>query len=220
MSHSGADMWMPSESDDPEYDQDQLDEIERLEADARAQLAPKPKRLAHSLSVARTAEHMALLYGVDPFLARCAGILHDWDKVVPHEELIRRAQSLGIDMGVDLHLVEPLLHGKVAALELADLYPELDPAVFQAIARHTTGASDMTPLDEVVFVADGIEPLRKASEGIERTRSLVGREPLDDVYWESFWGGMVYVIQTGRYLWPGTLSVYNDLAAARNGARR
>ena len=96
-------------------------------------------------------------------------------------------------------------------------------ALSSAVAQQTFVLSEHYPRSQaanVVFVADGIEPLRKASEGIERTRSLVGREPLDDVYWESFWGGMVYVIQTGRYLWPGTLSVYNDLAAARNGARR
>ena len=211
--------WRPSDSDDPEYDEEQLSEIEKLEKDLRVQLAPKPKRLAHSLSVARTAEHMAMLYGVDPFLARCAGILHDWDKGVPHDQLVARARNLGIDMGVDLQMVESLLHGKVAAIELAGRYPELDPAVFQAIDRHTTGAADMTPLDEVVFVADGIEPLRRSSKGIEETRSMVGREPLDDVYWNAFSGGMVYVIQTARYLWPGTLDTYNRLVESRSARR-
>jgi HD superfamily phosphohydrolase YqeK len=62
---------------------------------------------------------------VDPFLARVAGILHDWDKVVPDDELVRRARELGIDFGVDLDLVRPLLHGVVAARELPALYPEL-----------------------------------------------------------------------------------------------
>lgn len=215
-----GDAWRPVEGEDFGYDEAQLAEIARLEGAAREQLAPKPRRLAHSLSVARTAEHLAGIYGVDPYLARVSGILHDWDKVVPPSELVERARALGIDLGVDLGRVEPLLHGMVAARELPARFPELPAAVWQAIDRHTTGAADMTALDEVLFVADGIEPLRPSSEGIEATRSLVGEVPLDDVYWNAFAGGIVYVIQTGRYLYPGTLDIYNQLVDARSRRRQ
>lgn len=192
--------------------------LSKLEQDVRAQLAPKPKRLAHSLSVAACAESLALTYGVDPFLARAAGLLHDWDKVLPHAELLARARELGIDMGVDLALVEPLLHGMVASRELPARYPELPHEVWRAIDVHTTAAADMSDLDMVLFVADGIEPLRPASPGIERTRSLVGKASLADVFWDSFVGGITYVLEGGRYLYPGTIGVYNALVAARAGA--
>ena len=102
------------------YAPEQQDLLARIESAVRVQLAPKPKRLAHSLSVAHCCEGLALTYGVDPFCARAAGLLHDWDKVVPAGELVSRARGLGIDMGVDLELVEPLLHGIVAARELPD----------------------------------------------------------------------------------------------------
>lgn len=212
------DQWRPRAGEEFGYTAGQLAEIDRLEGAARVQLAPKPKRLAHSLSVARTAEHMAALYGVDPYLARVSGILHDWDKVVPKPELVERARALGIDLGVPLERVEPLLHGMVAARELPKRFPELPSEVWQAIDRHTTGAADMSPLDEVLFVADGIEPLRPPSEGIEATRALVGEAPLDDVYWNAFSGGIVYVIQTGRYLYPGTLDIYNQLVERRSAS--
>ena len=203
----------------PAYTASQLAVLERIEAAVRAQLAPKPKRLAHSLSVAECAEAMAQTYGVDPFLARAAGLLHDWDKVVPHKELVDRASSYGIDMGVDLGLVEPLLHGIVAARELPRLFPELPREVWRAIEVHTTAAATMSDLDMVLFVADGIEPLRPASPGIEETRLLVGVAPLADVFWNSFVGGIVYVLEGGRYLYPGTIAVYNQLAAARTRCR-
>ena len=191
--------------------------IERLEADLSLQLAAKPKRLAHSLSVARTAERLALAYDVDPFLARAAGVLHDWEKATPARELVDHARALGVDLGVDLDLVRPLLHGIVAARVLPGRYPELPAAVWRAIEVHTTAAADMTPLDEVLFVADGIEPLRPATPGIERTRSLVGKLPLDELFWESFVGGIVYVLEGSRYLYPGTIEVYNALALRRAG---
>lgn len=205
----------------PDYTDAQKAEIAKLERDLEAHMAQvKPHRYEHSLSVARTAEQMALAYGIDPFLARVAGTLHDWDKVIPNDEEIEHARALGIDLGVSLELVQPLLHGLTAARELPKLYPELPAEVFQAIARHTTGHAHMTPLDEVIFVADGIEPLRKGSIGIAETRALVdARAPLDEVYYQSFAGGIVYVIKTDRYLYPGTIDIYNDLVAQRDEAR-
>lgn len=190
--------------------------LARIKSDVTEHLSGKPRRLAHSLSVARCAERLAVTYGVDPFLARAAGLLHDWEKACSVSEQISHAKELGIDMGVELELVHSLLHGRVAARILPARYPELPPAVWHAIAVHTSADSDMNPLDEVLFVADGIEPLRPSSPGIERVRKLVGKASLDDLFWDSFTGGIAYVIEGGRYLYPRTIEVYNALAARRN----
>ena len=198
-----------------EYGEGQLASIEGYENAARVQLAPKPKRLAHSLSVGLTAERLAAIYGVEPYLARVAGILHDWEKVLPARESIARASGLGIELGVELALVEPLLHGMIAARELPERFPELPDDVWQAIDRHTLGNAHMSPLDMVVFVADGIEPLRKPVDAIKRQRKLVGKASLSDLYWECFSDGVSYVIETRRYLYPGTLSIYNDIVLER-----
>ena len=144
-----------------------------------------------------------------------AGILHDWSKALPHEELVRRSRELGIDLGVDCALVEPLLHGMVAARELPARYPELPHAVWQAIDRHTLGNAHMSPLDMAVFVADGIEPLRGTIPALERQRALVATTSLADLFWASFADGVGYVISTRRYLYPGTLDIYNDIVFAR-----
>lgn len=202
------------------YAPEQQDLLARIESAVRVQLAPKPKRLAHSLSVADCCEGLALIYGVDPFCARAAGLLHDWDKVVPAGELVSRARDLGIDMGVGLELVEPLLHGIVAARELPDVFPELPREVWRAVEVHTTAAAAMSPLDQALFVADGIEPLRPATPGIQTVRELVGKAPLEEVFWTSFVGGITYVLEGGRYLYPGTIDTYNSLAAARRNASR
>ena len=203
------------------YTPAQLAVLAQIEADVATQLAVKPRRLAHSMSVASTAESMALMYGVDPFLARVAGLLHDWDKVVPDEELVSRARALELDFeGADLEDVKPLLHACVAACELPALYPDLPEEVWHAISVHTTAGYRMSPLDKVLFVADGIEPLRPSSPGIEATRALVGRAPLDDVFWNSFVGGIIYVLEGSRHLYEGTIRIYNALAAERSGSAR
>lgn len=200
---------------EPDYSAEQRALLACLEEDLKVQLARKQHRLAHSLSVASCAEGLALLYGVEPFEARLAGILHDWEKALSSEQVVARARELGIDMGVDLELVAPLLHGIVAARELPARYPEVPPDVWHAVEVHTTAASQMSPLDMVLFVADGIEPLRPRTPGIEASRSLVGEAALPDLFWDSFVGGIIYVLKGSRYLWPGTIDTYNKLAAAR-----
>jgi predicted HD superfamily hydrolase involved in NAD metabolism len=196
----------------PFYTEDQRKEIARIRQALKVHMAKaKPKRYAHSLSVAKTATSLALMYDVDPYLACCAGLLHDWEKVFDNDQQIASAHELGIDLGVDLSLVGNLLHGPLAARRLPAVFPELPSAVWQAIARHTMGAIDMMPLDMVVFVADGIEPLRAKTPSLERIRHRVGKVSLTSLYWESFVGGIIYVLQGGRYLYPGTLEIYNAL---------
>ncbi len=204
----------------PHYTADEQARIAQLENDLREHMAQaKPARYAHSLSVAHTAEQMALAYDVDPYAARVAGILHDWDKVLSAEQQIARASELGIDLGVAPHLVQPLLHGMTAARHLPERYPWIEDGVWQAIDRHTIGHAEMTALDMVVFVADGIEPRRRDVDAIRAVRAMVdAREPLPEVYWTSFFHGVSYVIETERYLYPGTLDIYNTLALQRKAA--
>lgn len=195
--------------------EEQVAELARIEGLLRARMeAVKPRRLKHSLNVAATAGDLALTYGVDEFLARAAGLLHDWDKVVPDDELAARAVQLGIGFDAPVTRVLPLLHGPVAARELPDRFPDLPAEVFQALDRHTVGAVDMSPLDMVVFIADGIEPMRNG-EDIARLRTLVGEVSLPELFFECLAQGVCYVLQTRRYLYPGTLTVYNAYVERR-----
>lgn len=207
--------WCPPENEYVEYEPWQQAMLARLESETKGQLASDKRRLEHSLSVAREAEYLGFLYDVDPYLCRVCGYLHDWYKVVPKEELIEKGYRLGIDLGVPLEKAEPLLHGMVAARELPERFPHLPHAVWHAIATHTSAAEDMSPLDMVLFVADGIEPLRRSSPGIAQTRSLVSEVSLEDLFWNAFVGGIVYVIEGGRYLLPRTIEIYNSLAQDR-----
>jgi len=187
----------------------------RHEVLVRRQVSTK-KRRAHSLSVADAPRESCRHLRSRSLLARVSGILHDWCKALSKEDVIRRATELGVDLGVDLRLVQPLLHGIVAAEELPGIYPELPPEVFRAIRLHTTGAVDMTPLDMVVFVRwhrAAQAALRGCREGSLARGNGFPRRPLLGV----FVGGIVYVIEGGRYLYPGTIEIYNALALRRGG---
>lgn len=197
------------------------EERERL-SDVEAKLAVRmkeaKKRHVHTLGVAACATEMAKVYGVDQYEAALAGLLHDWDKVIPDDELVARALHYGVPIVGAPALAAPLLHGPVAAYELPQLIPDLPQTVLQAISRHTVGACDMTPLDMVVFVADAIEPGRRGDYA-DRLREQVGTITLDELFFQCFAQGLVYVINTGRYLYPTALDIYNHYACLRDNKK-
>lgn len=173
-----------------------------------------PRRYQHSLGVARTAVELARAYGVDEYHAALAGLVHDWDKVLDDHELLARAAQYGVRVSGSPTLAAGLLHGPVAAHELPRIFEGISAEVCQAVARHTVGACDMTPLDMVVFTADAIEPGRRGDYA-ERLRAMVGREPLEELFFQTFAQGLVYVISGGRYLYPTAIDIYNAYAARR-----
>ena len=171
-------------------------------------------RFKHSVNVSKVARRLAKTYGADPDKARLAGILHDWDKGLSNEELRARAQDLGVEVDPMVLTDMPwLLHGPTAAVALAREYPQFGTDVFQAIARHTSGAADMTSLDSIIYIADIIEPDRSFGdmEGIERLRTLVGKLPLDELYFQAFKYTLEFLISTDRVLYPATIDTWNIL---------
>lgn len=187
----------------------------RIEADIARQLKDRPRRLEHSHRVAETAVKLAQIYGVDEFDARAAGLLHDHAKAYSSEELLGKARAFGLDFGCDLALVLPILHGPIAACELKGIYPELDPAVFDAIERHTVACPAMSSLDMIIYIADGLEPGRPSTPRIERQRALIGAISLEELFLESFAGSIAYVLETKRFLWPGIVETYNHYVQKR-----
>ena len=185
--------------------------LERMREMLDVRMGDHRKRRNHSLGVARIAAALAKTYGVDPFLAEAAGLVHDWDKVLDEAELLARAAQYGIEVAGSPTNSVQLLHGPVAAVELPQLFGELPSSVFQAIARHTVGAEDMTDLDMVVFVADAIEPMRKGAYA-EELRAKVGKVDLVHLFFDCFAGGLTYVIDTRRNLYPTAITIYNHYA--------
>lgn len=172
------------------------------------------KRYAHSKGVAKTAKRLAAVYGYDPKVARMAGILHDWDKGLSADEVRERARALGVEARPEVIEGMPwLLHGPTAAKALEAEYPEFGSEVFQAIARHTSGAADMAPLDCIIYIADIIEPNRTFGDerGIRRLRELVGKVPLDRLYFEAFKYTLQFLVANDRQLAPDTLEIWNAL---------
>ena len=165
--------------------------------------ALKPRRFAHSLSVAYTARRLALLHGLDPLRAEQAGLLHDCAKCLPLEEMQRIALDSSLTDDPEILRSGALLHSVVGARVALEQYGMEDPQVLDAIRYHNTGCPGMSRLAMCVCLADSIEPLRDSYPLLEQIRALAG-ESLERALLLSLESTAEYVTSRGYYLHPRT----------------
>lgn len=115
-----------------------------------------PKRQIHSLNVLNYALHLAIRHGISSWQTGKAALLHDCAKCLPAEQ----QESLARGGDEQELLNEPLVHGPAGAVLARQHFGINDDAVLRAIRCHTTGCADMTPLDQIIFIADKVEPGR------------------------------------------------------------
>jgi predicted HD superfamily hydrolase involved in NAD metabolism len=121
-------------------------------------------RYAHSVRVARFAEGLAFRHGEDPLKARLAGLLHDLARLYSAQRLLAECGARGMAIDDFEHANPIVLHARLGAELAREHYGVADEAILSAIRKHTVAAADMSSLDVIVFLADGLEPGRSFAE--------------------------------------------------------
>ncbi len=140
--------------------------MDRLESLISGKLSPK--RFNHSLGVAQTAAELADSSGVDREKARTAGLVHDYARELPTEQLVALARKLGVEDDISLAYPE-LLHGPVGAYLIKLELGIEDAEILVAVTSHTLGRRKMGTLEQIIYLADMIEPARRYP-GVEDLR--------------------------------------------------
>jgi predicted HD superfamily hydrolase involved in NAD metabolism len=121
-------------------------------------------RYEHVVRVARCADVLAQHHGVDASKARIAGMLHDLARLYTGSRLIEECERRRIVID-DFERANPIvLHAPLGAALAREEFGIDDAEILSAIAKHTTGAAEMTPLDCIVYLADSLEPGREFPE--------------------------------------------------------
>ena len=129
-------------------------------------------RYIHSLGVAKSARHLAELYGSDPEKAYFAGLMHDVMKNAAPEEQLQMIKKADIILSSSERLNRKLWHAIAGAAFLKLELNITDPDIIGAVRWHTTGKANMTTLEKVIYLADYIEPNRDF-DGVEDLRRVV-----------------------------------------------
>ena len=136
----------------------------------------KKTRAAHAVGVCETARQMARQFGADEALAARAGILHDVTKALTGAQQLLLAEKYEVRLTDFERQNRQLLHAKTGAAIARTLFGECE-AVCSAITYHTTGKTDMTTLEKIIYLADMIEPNR-TYPGVDTIRAAA-EESLD-----------------------------------------
>lgn len=129
------------------------------------------KRFNHCLGVAKCCYDLAQRWGGDPTQAYLAGLFHDIAREMPSEQLLSIAREHRCDIDEASRNAPILLHGAVSGIIAKENYNITDPAIIDAMEKHTLGDGSTGLLDRILFLSDAIEPNRRY-EGIEDLRNL------------------------------------------------
>lgn len=145
-------------------------EIEKLQEKMAKEL--DGKRFWHTIGVAHTAATLAMRYDVDMDTAYVAGLLHDCAKCISDKKKLSICKKNGIAVTETEQMNPSLLHAKVGAFLAKDKYHIDDISIIDAITYHTTGRPNMTDLEQIIYIADYIEPGRNKASHLDEIRHL------------------------------------------------
>ena len=134
------------------------------------------KRYKHSVNVAEMAVRLAKKFGCDEDKAYTAAILHDCQKEVDPELMLKEAKESGFYVDpVELDCPK-LWHAIAGAYYVKNVLKIEDEEILSAIRFHTVGKANMSDIEKIVFLADTVSAERDY-EDVEKYRKIV----LDDL---------------------------------------
>lgn len=178
----------------------------RSELIDRLKKALKDKRFQHVLRVEETAIELAAQYGVDIEKASIAGLCHDYAKQRPDEDFIAEIKKKGLNPLL-LDYGNAIWHGVVGAELIKDELGIWDEDILNAVRHHTTGAPVMTKLEQVIYMADYIEPGRDFT-GVKKARVITAANLQAGVAYQTK-HTLAYLIENGKPVYPKTIDTYN-----------
>lgn len=163
-------------------------------------------RFKHVLRVEQTALDLAQANDVDLEKASIAGLCHDYAKQRSDKDFIKEIDRDGLDPDLK-NWGNPIWHGLVGAEMVKHELGVWDEDILNAIRHHTTGAATMSKLEQVIYMADYIEPAR-AFPGVDLARELTKKSLALGVAYQTK-STLQYLLDHGSPIYPATILTYN-----------
>ncbi len=190
--------------------------IEAIESRLREVI--NPKRYRHTMGVVDAAVYLANKYGGNAADAHLAALLHDFAKDFSEAQLKAYVDKNQLEVDEILMEAHELLHGKVGAHIAKKEFHIENEAILKAIENHTTGSTNMSTLEKIIYLADFIE-VGRDYPGVDDLRQLA-EESLDKAVLKAFNNTIVYVISIEKPLHPNTIYARNEILKLIEGAKK
>lgn len=137
------------------------------------------KRLRHTLEVEKMAARLGELYAPDKIqMLRAAALLHDITKEKTVDEQILLCAKYNLEVSRDELFAPKTFHAKTAAAVIKDEYPDFaDEEIISAVRWHTTGRTNMSLCEMIVYLADYIDMSRTFEDCVKLRAFFFDAEP-------------------------------------------
>ena len=164
-------------------------------------------RLIHTLGVMYTASALAMAHGVDMEQAQIAGLLHDCAKCISNKKKLKLCMKNNIELSPSEKQNTFLIHAKLGAHIAKEQYGVSDFEVLSAIRWHTTGKENMTSLEQIVYIADYIEPGRDKAPHLSWVRKIAFMD-LDECMYYILKDSLSYLERNTKVIDPATQKAF------------
>ena len=174
------------------------------------------KRYLHTLGVAYLSASLAMCHGVSHRKALVAGLLHDCAKHYSDVYLKEMCRELGLSVSEHEMRLPQLLHAAYGAYLVRTEYGIPEEEIQLAVRNHTVGRPGMTKLEQIVFLADYLEPERKqpTSPSLDEIRKIAFRD-LDEATYLVLQNTIRYLETSHQDMAPETMETYHYYANRR-----
>ena len=165
------------------------------------------RRYQHTLGVMYTCAALAMAHGQDMQKAQLAGLLHDCAKCIPNQKKLKLCKKHKIPVTALEKKSPYLLHAKLGAYFARKKYGVEDKEILSAIRCHTTGKREMSALEQIIYIADYIEPMRNIALHLDEIRCLAFQD-LDQCTYRILADTLEYLEQSPKEIDPATRQAY------------
>ena len=183
----------------------------RKELIAKVKEQVSEKRFKHILGVEQAALELARANDYELEKASVAALVHDYAKERSDSEFKALIVQTGLEQDL-LNWNNFIWHGVVGAEIIKKELKITDEEILNAVRRHTVGAKEMTMLDQIVYVADYIEPGRDFP-GVDQARQLAAESLRAAVEFETK-HTLLYLMNNNKTIYPAAILTYNAYVAS------
>jgi predicted HD superfamily hydrolase involved in NAD metabolism len=159
------------------------------------------------LRVSDTAKMLARKWESDEEKASLAAMLHDVAKSMNPQKLAKMKIALPENIRDLYDQFEPVWHAFAAPYVAKKKFGVSAPGVLSAMRWHTTGRAKMTRLEQIIFVADFVEPGRKFPLSADLRRQAM--EDLDAATYGVCLATLLHLMRRGAVIHPHSWSCRN-----------
>lgn len=174
----------------------------RKELIAKVKEQVSEKRFKHILGVEQAALELARANDYELEKASVAALVHDYAKERSDSEFKALIVQTGLEQDL-LNWNNFIWHGVVGAEIIKKELKITDEEILNAVRRHTVGAKEMTMLDQIVYVADYIEPGRDFP-GVDQARQLAAESLRAAVEFETK-HTLLYLMNNDKTIYPAAI---------------